>query len=494
MRLGAVILAVLLAAGAALAELNLTTNDNWQSIIMDATNETINLAAGVYAVTNTLIIRASPKVTNVVINGNVSTRDMRGVTSNGYPEVVITGSGTCRVAFVANPNFLFNGITFTGGWNDSSYGSAIAATAIGKRPTFIRCNIVSNITDYGAAAYYINFKDSSVSYNTTTNGWIGGANYCILTNCTIKSNSVTKATFDYGGLFTCIAYDSDIIGNYAADNSGGAYQGYLERCNVISNTCGDDYVGTYNTMTRDCVIEYNRGGDGAGSYGGSHTGTVWRYNVSNSKGGGTYSVSAWGCAIQSNTANTGYAGADGGTFYRCLFQGNYTTNPATTTGGGAGGTDTTVFYAYNCVFDGNYSRANYPQAFVLFHELRNCTIINHTTNGPLGSGWKSTSMVYNCVMYNNTSNYITTATDLVSNVTSDPLFITGTTNAYMPSSISPVIDVGNDTLAPAGNDYYNRTRITGLAVDAGAVEYHVGDEPTAITGKRKTLILTGGEL
>ena len=495
MRKFAVILAILLAATAARGELNLTTNDAWQDIIQATNSVAINLAPGTYAVAGQLFF--GKHNANITLTGNYDTRDEYGVTSNGQAEVVITGGGTSRVIYVAGgaTNTTIRGVTITGGHTvPPDNGAGINAQYAGGY-LLDRCNVVSNTSTYGAAgAARGNLVNSTIGYNITSNSdGTGGALRCTVSNCVVVGNSAVGAGVDVGGLHTCTVYDSIIKGNTAEDGCAGVYAGYLERCTVVSNAAGGDFGGTYKTDTRDSIVEYNSAYVCAGSGSGSHTGTVWRFNDARSKAGGTKDVAAWGGAIQSNRASTSYAGASGGTFYRTLFQGNYTTNSAAT-GGAAGGTGDTLFKAYNCVFDGNYvTRSGKPQAFLIFGDIRNCTILNHTTNGPVASGWKSTSTVYNCIFWNNASNEITTATNLANNLIGvDPLFIAGPTN-YLISSESPAIDAGDDTKAAPGADFYGRDRTTGLAVDIGAVEYQTADEPKAVgTRKKLLMMLLGG--
>ena len=494
MRKFAVILAILLAATAARGELNLTTNDAWQDIIQATNSVAINLAPGTYAVAGQL--KFGWTNANITLTGNYDTRDGYGVTSNGQAEVVMTGGGTRRVIYVAGSatNITIRGVTITCGHTvPTDYGAGIDAQFAG-RYLLDRCNVVSNTSATAVAgAGNGNLVNSTIGYNISSNstGGVGGAWRCTVSNCVVVGNSAVGAGVDYGGLHTCTVYDSIIKGNTAEDDFAGVYGGYLERCTVVSNAAGDDFGGTYLTDTRDCIVEYNSADLCAGSGRGSHTGTVWRFNDARSKAGGTMDVAAWGGAIQSNRASTSYAGASGGTFYRTLFQGNYTTNSAAT-GGAAGGN---VFNAYSCVFDGNYvTRAGYPQAINDANDIRNCTFVNHTTNGAVVTGWKTTSMVYNCIFYNNTSNYIADTTNTSNNITADdPLFLESETN-YLLSAESPAVDAGDDALTHAGTDFYGRDRTQGLAVDIGAVEYQSGDTPPAeaVTNKKKLLMMMLG--
>ena len=492
MRQFAVILAILLAATAARGELNLTTNDAWQDIIQATNSVAINLAPGTYAVAGQLIFGRTNA--HITLTGNYDTRDGNGVTSNGYAEVVMTGGGTSRVICVwgAATNITIRGVTITGGHTvpyDS--GAGIAAQFAG-RYLLDRCNVVSNTSTAGAAgAHNGNLVNSTIGYNISSNS-TGGAWLCTVSNCVVVGNSAVGAGVDVGGLHTCTVYDSIIKGNTAQDDYGAAYNTYFHGCTIVSNASGDDAV-VFGGGMEDCIVEYNTADVCAGLWGASASNTIFRFNSAR-QAGAMYSVDGWGLTVQSNVASTANGAASGGTFYYSLFQGNCTTSSAST-GGGAGGVGAGVFNAYSCVFDGNYvTRAGYPQAINGANDIRNCTFVNHTTNGAVVTGWKTTSMVYNCIFYNNTSNYIADTTNTSNNITADdPLFLESETN-YLLSAESPAVDAGDDALTHAGTDFYGRDRTQGLAVDIGAVEYQSGDTPPAeaVTNKKKILMMMLG--
>ena len=497
MRQFAVILAILLAATAARGELNLTTNDAWQDIIQATNSVAINLAPGTYAVAGQLIF--GPKNTNITLTGNYDTRDGYGVTSNGQAEVVMTGGGTSRVIYVgsnAATNITIRGVTITGGHTvPSDYGAGIDAYVAGLY-LLDRCNVVSNTSTAAAAgAHNGNLVNSTIGYNiisSNSNGGCGGAWACTVSNCVVVGNSAVGAGVDYGGLHTCTVYDSIIKGNTAQDDYGAAYNTYFHGCTIVSNASGDDYVVRGGGM-EDCIVEYNTADVCAGLWGASASNTIFRFNSAR-EAGAMLSVDGWGLTVQSNVASTANGAASGGTFYYSLFQGNCTTSSASI-GGGAGGVGSVVFNAYSCVFDGNYvTRAGYPQAIKGANDIRNCTFVNHTTNGAVVTGWKTTSMVYNCIFYNNTSNYIADTTNTSNNITADdPLFLESETN-YLLSAESPAVDAGDDALTHAGTDFYGRNRTQGLAVDIGAVEYQSGDTPPAeaVTNKKNLLMMMLG--
>lgn len=492
MRQFAVILAILLAATAARGELNLTTNDAWQDIIQATNSVAINLAPGTYAVAGQLQFGRTNA--NITLTGNYDTRDGYGVTSNGQAEVVMTGGGTGRVIYVtgAATKITIRGVTITGGHTvPSDKGAGIGAQFAGLY-LLDRCNVVSNTSTAGAAgAHNGNLVNSTIGYNISSNS-TGGASRCTVSNCVVVGNSAVGAGVDVGGLHTCTVYDSIIKGNTAQDDYGAAYNTYFHGCTIVSNASGDDFV-VYGGGMEDSIVEYNTADVCAGLGGASASNTIFRFNSAR-QAGAMLSVNGWGLTVQSNVASTANGAASGGTFYYSLFQGNCTTSSAST-GGGAGGVGTYVFNAYSCVFDGNYvTRAGYPQAINDANDIRNCTFVNHTTNGAVVTGWKTTSMVYNCIFYNNTSNYIADTTNTSNNITADdPLFLESETN-YLLSAESPAVDAGDDALTPAGTDFYGRDRTQGLAVDIGAVEYQSGDTPPAeaVTNKKKLLMMMLG--
>ena len=495
----AVILAILLAATAARGELNLTTNDAWQDIIQATNSVAINLAPGTYAVAGQLKFDWTNK--NITLTGNYDTRDGNGVTSNGYAEVVMTGGGTGRVIYVAGAatNITIRGVTITGGHTVPSdwgvgrqgYGAGIDGQIAGHY-LLDRCNVVSNTSTASAAgACKGNLVNSTIGYNISSNN-TGGAWLCTVSNCVVVGNSAVGAGVDVGGLHTCTVYDSIIKGNTAQDDYGAAYNTFFHGCTIVSNASGDDAI-VFGGGMEDCIVEYNTADVCAGLWGASASNTIFRFNSAR-QAGAMYSVDGWGLTVQSNVASTANGAASGGTFYYSLFQGNCTTSSAST-GGGAGGVGNKVFNAYSCVFDGNYvTRAGYPQAINDANDIRNCTFVNHTTNGAVVTGWKTTSMVYNCIFYNNTSNYIADTTNTSNNITADdPLFLESETN-YLLSAESPAVDAGDDALTHAGTDFYGRDRTQGLAVDIGAVEYQSGDTPPAeaVTNKKKILMMMLG--
>ena len=182
MRWMAVILAVMLAASAARAELNLTTNDDWQSIIQSTNNVTINLAPGTYAVAGQLKFYHTNA--NITLTGNYDTRDEYGVTSNGQAEVVITGGGTGRVIYVAGgaTNTTIRGVTITGGHTvPNNYGAGISAQFVGLY-LLDRCNVVSNTS-------------------TAVAGAAGAVAGNVVANCRIDQISVVRPG---GGVGACI--------------------------------------------------------------------------------------------------------------------------------------------------------------------------------------------------------------------------------------------------------------------------------------------------
>lgn len=491
MRKFAVILAILLAATAARGELNLTTNDAWQDIIQATNSVAINLAPGTYAVAGQL--QFGHTNANITLTGNYDTRDGYGVTSNGQAEVVITGGGTGRVIYVAGAatNITIRGVTITGGHTvPNNYGAGIDAQFAG-RYLLDRCNIISNTSTTAAAgASRGNLVNSTIGYNISSNT-TGGAWLCTVSNCVVVGNSAVGEGVDVGGLHTCTVYDSIIKGNTAQDDHGAAYNTYFHGCTIVSNASGDDYV-VWGGGMEDSIVEYNTADVCAGLGFASASNTIFRFNSAR-QAGAMFSVDGWGLTVQSNVASTANGAASGGTFYYSLFQGNCTTSSAST-GGGAGGVGHDVFNAYSCVFDGNYvTRAGYPQAINDANDIRNCTFVNHTTNGAVVTGWKTTSMVYNCIFYNNTSNYIADTTNTSNNITADdPLFLESETN-YLLSAESPAVDAGDDALTHAGTDFYGRDRTQGLAVDIGAVEYQTADEPKAVgTRKKLLMMLLGG--
>jgi hypothetical protein len=129
--------------------------------------------------------------------------------------------------------------------------------------------------------------------NVATNGTGGGANFCILNNCTLSGNKSWSVLGPFGGgggayhstlnnslIFSnsspgsyptfsngggggtcmCILTNCILAYNTAGTNGGGDYQSKLVNCTVVGNSTMVG-GGGFNSTAENCILYYNFGGD-----------------------------------------------------------------------------------------------------------------------------------------------------------------------------------------------------------------------------------------
>ena len=427
---------VLLASPALAATYNLTTNDDWQSVLQSsvAVSDVVNLASGDYYATNG----------NVAVTG----RWVR-VVGAGRTSSIVHAATTSRV-FNSLVNFNGSGLslkslTITGG-NVTGNGGGVLAADQARQAKLDDCLVISNsASGEGGGVFSVLVENSEVSFNTAGNGgggrWVGGSN----------------------NLF---------FANVSSGSGGGTYNGYLTNCVVNCNTSGSIgaafYAGFLNggqVVSNNCRVNYG-GGFGSG-------GAIGAYIAWNTApmGGGTWSGAFTNCIFYANSA-TGTTGgaASVGSFFSCTFSNNW----AKTTGGGLqdGAAD-------SCLFANNYSLGNGSAAYVSI--LRNCTVVNHTNLSTITINQAANEPCANLLMWNNASNTVvgTNVINCVTNV--DPLFLSGT---FIPTSTN-VVDKGDNTYATWGYDARMSNRVVNAVVDVGAYEVQATDAPAVAAPRRK---------
>jgi len=266
--------------------------------------------------------------------------------------------------------------------------------------------------------------------HTTTNGtWdadqTGGGAWCdgdsaIVSNCVIYSNSASYA----GGIFMGSAQDSTIYGNLA-ESGGGAGLGVLCNCILSSNSVSEYGGGASDATLTNCVVSDN----------------------SSSNGGGVAYCTLVNCTLSGNSAYMG-GGSLGGVLYNCAVYGN-----AATFGGG-----TYADKLFNCTVSGNSATNN--GGGVCYGELTNC-IVYYNTAGTSNN------------IYRGKAGYCCTTPDPggIGNITNEPAFVDYLNGNYLLTSISPCINVGNNTYATNATDLAGKPRIIDGIVDIGAYEF-----------------------
>lgn len=451
-------------AGAALA-VDVTTNDNWQSTIQSATGTTtVNMAAGTYAATNTILVPA-----NTSVIGTDRT-------------AILDGGGTCRVVIATGPNVKLQGLTIQRG-SSTGGGGGVKGFAATSFVYVVDCLIQSNAATYavanqaGGGALWAMLDSCDVIGN---HGEIcGGFGMGTATNCTIKNNWATGyGTVGSGGSFINSGESSlsgcTFVSNRSLASSGtGAIYGKWFLQNVVacsnrgSRTIGTTSYGQSNVFCHNSNSMMVAEGDFL-------TNCVFDLNVCNSVvSAGKYV----GCVFRTNYNVV--CSSYGTIFEQCVMQGNVgAADPGCTAGG---------FYD-SCVFVSNRNaNGTYFQGPYLAEALRNCTIIGHTnaaTKTAIHTRY-ATSVVANCIVYSNANNLITNSTD--ANWTNDPLFQAGT---YIPTS-TDVVDKANSTYTLTLSDVYGNPRqVPNGSPDIGAVENQQAVTTTA--RKRHLWNLLGG--
>lgn len=442
---------------------NITTNtEGWESLIeTNGPNYHYYFAPGTYQLADQLYISSS----NVHVYGNVSNRTERGVTSNGFPEVVFAAGESSRV--IAFPNMLYPasnviaGVTITGA--AVSDGAVYAGTPTGYRPghhTVSRCHVVSNAA---IGLWRVSAEHSTIE---SCGSGYGGACLVNMTNCAVIN---CYGTGNGGGVYNGAAQRLDnclIASNSCTSYGGGVHGGLVYNSVVVSNNAVDRGGGVCSIAGASNYVAFNTSRMASAAYSGSYTNCIFDRNVSGTLGSPTVY----------------------GNYYNCLFTSNSTTYAK---GGGAGALGS----YYGCVFVGNGAPNGKPQVLYDANNVFNCTFLSDSPY-PILSGENAYPFANNIFAGSTNTSYSTT--NLVANFATNSaadLFIPDGL-PYRITEDSPCRNAGNDTYAITEFDFYGRDRTQGQ-VDIGAVEWT--PEIDAVGGgadrkKMLLLLLTGGEL
>jgi hypothetical protein len=132
-RIGIAFAAFLAVCAAGALAVDVTTGDAWQSIIQSASGTTtVNMAAGTYSVTNTLLVPA-----NTTLVGTNRT-------------AILDGGGTCRVVLATGPKVALQGLTVQNG-SSTGGGGGIKGFASTSFVYVANCLIQSNAATYTVA-------------------------------------------------------------------------------------------------------------------------------------------------------------------------------------------------------------------------------------------------------------------------------------------------------------------------------------------------------
>jgi hypothetical protein len=510
---------------AASAQMNLTTESNWQSVVQTAAPSSwFAFAAGTYTTTGTSL--------------NVTSGWTRIQGAGPGQSYITSGHATnWGVVQLTGPEIVLDGFTIYGG-STSNYGGGVRGTG---GQTVSNCVIVSNRAFVGGGAFLVNIHNSTVAHNFTYGNFVlglsgaggmlsktnvasasvvsnnsalegggglsgHGTDYAsLVVDCDVVNNSARNG----GGIFYVTATNSRIWRNAATNASqfggGGAYYANLFDCSVVSNVTTKAGGGAYNVYAaRNSTFAHNSAGtSGGGGYGLYGTNMTFRYNVAGTSGGGMHAGLAAFSVFERNVAN---GSSGGGAFNSTIFYSIIVSNrgyEATGPGGGVAGST-----AESCVFVDNWwtnAFGPYGGGQDLWNSsIVNCTILNTNAAAPLvqWSGAKNRPVANTLIVHASSTQILDNTAAVWTNVaanyftnSADGLFLPDDPPYRLPPD-SPLIDAGYDALVVAPLDLYGRARQRGT-VDVGAVEYQPETDapPSATTErKRRFLFILGGSL
>ena len=249
-----------------------------------------------------------------------------------------------------------------------------------------------------------------------------------------------------------------ITGNSAFSLGGGTFLGTLDNCTLIGNAI--------------VPLLLNR--------------------LANGGGGGAEGSTLTGCILASNSAGAG-GGAFLATLYNCVLVGNSTFPPQGYAGAGDAGGGAGRSKLYDCLLMQNSAGLG---GGAYSCDLYNCTVVSNSAfavgGGVEASIIRSSSLLYNCVIYYNSapsnSNYDVPGSSSpgsilncccttpippggTGNITNVPLLLNFNAGDFHLQSNSPCINAGNNAYVSSTNDLDGNLRISGGTVDIGAYEF-----------------------
>jgi hypothetical protein len=264
--------------------------------------------------------------------------------------------------------------------------------------------------------------DSAIRCVYLTNG-ASLSGFTLMDGATLSTGDDINGKLSGGGVW-CESTNSFVtncvlLGNNAAWQGGGAFQGTLYNCKVITNRSAGG-GGTWFSVLNNCLVSDNASsGSGGGSAGG----------VLNN------------CLLYGNSAMVSGGGAWGGVLNNCTLAGNSASSACggiSVTGRVASVLAYIQFTLYNCIVYANSAPAapNYEPSGTL----------NYCCTTPLPAAG-------------------------VGNITADPMFVEFLTGNLRLQSNSPCINAGTNAYAAPGPDLDGNLRIIGVRVDMGAYEF-----------------------
>lgn len=318
----------------------------------------IVLTAESYALTATL------NPANVKIRGR----------SDNPRETVVYGDGTFRVISFAKTGGTLANLTVSNGYaTAASSSSAAGVLGVSGKTRPLLTNVVVTCCTLA--------DGTKLGYGAA----VGSAE---LRNCIVCGNRATGSDVYGGGVFDCIASDTEIRDNTVLSYGGGAYKSSLYRCTVAGNAAGKSGGGLYDAN--------------------AYEGTVISNNVAAAAGGGCFGSGAaeWNVLsdsevcfnrIESSSSSTTCLGAGVAklaTVSHCVIRGNAITDAAAKNRLGAG--------AYGSVLADCIVRDNFlaeGSAAALYQCTASWTVCSNNCAGASAGGALQETTATDCTFY-----------------------------------------------------------------------------------------------
>ncbi|WP_158643887.1 right-handed parallel beta-helix repeat-containing protein [Pseudobacter ginsenosidimutans] len=372
---------------------------------------------------------------------------------------------------------LLDGFTITNGYvAGSNHGGGISN--IGASPTISNCIITQNAAGSEGGGLY-NFGSSPV-----------------VTNCTFLSNISGKDNNGQGGAVAnvygtpvfndCVFQNNRVLTGGAGTGGGGMYNSesnpVLTGCKFFGNKSYDG-GGMFNYKSGATISNTEFSGNTSALYGGA------LYNYSNAN------IKFKNCNFNNNNSGNGGAIANGYfselSLENCLLFGNRAI------GGGGSGNGGAIHNRYaKCTITSSTITGNIGELRggdisseeVFSNYTVPCVVIHNSILYANSSGidlYRNVVQIHNSIIQGHTSASSTIIIEKVNTIEGqDPLFVNaanavgadgiwGTTDdGYRLQVLSPAVNMGNNTLLPAGvlTDFAGATRIQGGTIDMGAYE------------------------
>jgi hypothetical protein len=266
---------------------------------------------------------------------------------------------------------------------------------------------------------------------TVTNGSYDAIDSQGKSVCLRSVNGAAVTVIDGGGLTCCAVLGERArmtgftLRNGYAQIAGAVIGGTLDRCVLVGNSAA--FMGgaaSYSTLNA-CILSNNAAWSGGGAASCTLNACTLAENAAQQDGGGTYDCILNNCLLLNNHANSG-GGSSGGTLSNCTL----TRNTAFEGAGAYGGRHR------NCILWDNFGGG----------------VLNNYSNGVF---------VFSCT---------TPLVPGLGNVSQNPRFLDAASGDYRLKASSPCLDAGAYIYVEGESDLQGGARITGGAVDMGAIE------------------------